>query len=459
MTASNAERDVCAGVRTLLTWVHGALAHELPAAVTRKTAMVMADNLAAIVAARDEPEVSKIHQLAVAEGGRAEATIFRGPGRRTDRINAALANGIAGSWCELDEGYRLAPCHAGLYTLPAVLAEAEVLNLDVGQTMRVLALAYEVTARIARCWVFPTMTLHPHPQTAAIGGAIASGLARGFSVEQLGDAVNAAATLITVGDYRHAVDGALVRNVWAAVGTANGMRAADWVRCGIGGSPRAPYAVYTELLRQAPAPAALTADLGEAWAITSGYHKMHACCQSTHSAAEAMLDARARLPQGKTAASVTRIELDTHRPGMTNAEPATTLAAKFSFEHVIATTLAHGHAGQDAFAATTLTDPLVSRLRHAATVEKLEPVLPRPHDRPARVRLHLDDGTVVSSECLLATGGPDQPWPDAVIVGKVGSITSGVYPGMLAAFKSLMTGGGELQRKSWRELVRQFGEN
>lgn len=459
MKVSDAERSVCEGVRTLLTWAHGALARELPPAVARKTAMVMADNLAAIVAARNEPEVIKVHDVAVAEGGRAQATIFCGRGYRTDRINAALANGIAGSWCELDEGYRLAPCHAGLYTLPAVLAEAEVLDLSVEQTMRVLALSYEVTARVARCWVFPTMTLHPHPQTAAIGGAIASALARGLTVEQVIEAVTAAATLITVGDYRHAVDGALVRNVWAATGTANGMRAADWARCGIGGSPRSPYAVYTELLGQPPAPSVLTAELGETWAITAGYHKMHACCQSTHSAAEAMLHARARLPRGKTASSVTRIELATHRPGMTNPDPATTLAAKFSFEHVVSTALAYGHAGQEAFAATTLADPLVSRLRHAVAVEKFEPVLPRPHDRPARIRLHLDDGTVVSSECLLATGGPDQPWPEDVIVGKIGSITNVVYPGMLPAFESLMAGDKALQRKSWRDLVQQFGEN
>lgn len=453
------EQNVTEGIRALMTWVHGAASRPLPDAVARKTAMVMADNIAAIVAARDEPEVKKVHEQAVADGGRAEATIFRGAGYRTDRINAALANGIAGSWCELDEGYRLAPCHAGLYTLPAVLAEAEVLGLTVEQTMRVAALAYEVTARFARVWVFPTMTLHPHPQTAAIGGAVASGLARGYTLQQLIDAVTAASTLITVGDYRHAVDGALVRNVWAAVGCANGMRAADWARCGIGGSLRGPYAVYTELLGQPPASEWFTTDLGTAWAITGGYHKMHACCQSTHSAVEAMLDARAKLPKGKTPASVTRIELDTHRPGMSNPAPQTTLAGKFSFEHVIATALAHGHAGQDAFAATTLTDPLVDGLRHKVKLAKYEPVLPRPHDRPARIRLTLDDGSVVSAECLSAKGGPDQPWPDDVIVGKIRTITGKVYPGLLAPFQSLMAGGTENLQQPWSQLVRQFTEN
>src|SRR5256885_2487954 len=42
----------------------------------------------------------------------------------------AAANGAAATWCELDEGYRLAPAHAGAYILPALLAEAEATGAD-----------------------------------------------------------------------------------------------------------------------------------------------------------------------------------------------------------------------------------------------------------------------------------------------------------------------------------------
>ena len=41
---------------------------------------------------------------------------------RLDRFSAACANGMAITWCELDEGFRNASCHAGAYTLPALLA-------------------------------------------------------------------------------------------------------------------------------------------------------------------------------------------------------------------------------------------------------------------------------------------------------------------------------------------------
>jgi len=156
----------------------------IPRPVLRKAALIIADDLAAIVAARKEPEVERVHLQLLTSGGKQEATIFRGGRPRTDRISAALANGIAGSWCELDEGYRLSYCHAGLYTLPALFADAEILGLSVAQMLRAAVLSYEITARFAGCWKFPQMTLHPHAQTAAIEGTATSGIARGCSFQR-----------------------------------------------------------------------------------------------------------------------------------------------------------------------------------------------------------------------------------------------------------------------------------
>jgi 2-methylcitrate dehydratase PrpD len=440
------------GVTRLLEWV-ATYTGDIPRPVLRRAAMIIGDDLAATVAAAGEPEVVALQQQLCAAPGRAESTVFGVKPTRTDRVSAALGNGIAASWCELDEGYRLAPCHAGLYVLPALWAEAEAAGLTVAQTLRAAVLAYEVTARFARCWVFPQMTLHPHPQTAAIGGAIAAALVRGFDPAKTLAAVSAASTLITVGGYEHCVEGALVRNVWAAVGASNGMRAADWATCGIGGLARSPYDVFTTLLGQPPAPEHLDAALGKEWAVTAGYHKIHACCQSTHSAVEATLEAMSRLPAGASARDVEAITLESHRPQMSNPEPPTTLASKFSFEHVLATTQVHGNAGADSFSARALVDPEVVRLRHRVTMKKFEPVLPRPNDRPARVTLKLKDGTTIQGECLSARGGPDRPFEERVIVDKIGRIMAGPYPAFGAAMERLLALDAGLLDARWPDFV------
>lgn len=452
MQRAESERNI----RKLIDWAVGPGVHAIPAAARRKTALIVADDIAAAVAARTESEVIKVQEQLLGAGGRPEATIFRGGRPRTDRISAALANSIAGSWCELDEGYRYAPCHGGLYTLPAVLAEAEVLGLTVSELLDIAVLSYEVTARFARCWIFPQMTLHPHPQTAAIGGAIASALSRRYDSKTALDALTAACTLITVGGYEHAVSGAFVRNVWAAVGTTNGMRAADWAHCGIGGMGESPYTVFTELLGQSPTTDYLCAGLGREWAVTNGYHKIHACCQSTHSAVEAALAALASMPPGKTHRDIEEIMLHTHRPAMSNPHPTTTLAAKFSFDHVLATALVHGHARADAFSAQTLADPSISRLRERVILKKFEPALPRPHDRPARITLRLNDGKLVTAECLSARGGPDRPFDEQVIVDKVETIMAVPYPRFASTWKELLTLDPRVLSRRWNSLLEEI---
>jgi 2-methylcitrate dehydratase PrpD len=456
---SRDEKEVADGVRSLLEWTISVKLEDIPRPVLRKAVIVMADNISAMIAARDEPQVQQVHQQLLREGSHPEATVFLGGQQRIGRISAALINGIAGSWCELDEGYRLAPCHGGLYTLPAVLAEAETFDLSVAQTLRAVVLSYEVIARLARCWIFPQLTLHPHPQNAALGGAAASGIARGLDAHTLTEAVTSAASLTTVGHFRHAVEGAFVRNVWAAVGCTNGMRAADWAPCGIGGTLNTLYSVFTELLGQQPQPQFLASDLGNTWAITQGYHKIHGCCQSTHSAVEAMLLARGRMSGGKGPGDIDRIELETHRPGMSNKHPSTTLAARFSFEHVVAATAVYGEAGVDAFSTDALEHPEVARLRERVEIRRFEPALPRPHDRPARLTLHFNDGEKLSSECLVARGGPEHPFEEAVIFGKAQHIAADVYPAFVPTMRALADLDEQNMQSRWRDTVVRLTAN
>lgn len=453
--STEARESTAAGLRQLAEWASSPAARRIPENTRRKAALVLGDNLAAIAAAQNEPEVQRVqHQLLAEATGSSEAAVFRQGLPRTSRISAALANGIAGSWCELDEGYRLAPAHAGLYVLPALLAEAEVLGLTTGELVDAMALSYELNARIARCWVFPQMTLHPHPQTAAIGGAMAVAVCRRYDAAGLLNALTSAATLVTVGGYSHAVQGALVRNVWSAVGTTNGMRAADWAQLGIGGMLDGPYSVYTELLGQHPTPAALTQSLGEEWAVANGYHKIHACCQSTHSAVEATLQARDSLPAGTSVDDIELIELATHRPTMSNKSPQTSLAGKFSFDHVLATALVHGHAGAEAFSAHTLHEPRIARLRERVRLSKFEPALPRPHDRPARLRLVLRDGREVRAECLSARGGPDRPFESHVIRDKIMQLAGGISQRFAGDLLELCELPAPLLARRWSDVLR-----
>ncbi|MGH6896225.1 MAG: MmgE/PrpD family protein [Geminicoccaceae bacterium] len=425
-------RAIATGQEALAAWASGLRWQDIPRSIRGHAALVLADDLAAIIAARDEPEIVALQNGLAASSGPAEATVFNGRGQRFDRYSAAIANGSAADWCELDEGYRRVICHAGLYCVPALLAEAEATGAKGEDLLRALVIGYEVASRVARTFTFEQLTLHPHGSLAAVGAAAAVAALRRLPVATLASSISSAATMVMPAPYNHAIQGALVRNVWPGVGGAIGLRAADWATIGIAGRPESLYDVYAGAFGADVDPAELTDGLGASWALSDGYHKIHACCQYAHSAVEASLALMEQLPPGWSTGSLKQIRIETHRYGLTldNLHPRTTLAAKFSMQHILAATAAFGHAGAAAFYAHTLHDPDIATLRQAVEITAFEPQPEWPNDRPARVTWAFEDGTMLSEVCLSARGGPDRPFQAAEIEAKVVGIVDTVYPRM-----------------------------
>ena len=286
------------GLQELTHWAATYPPSQLPPDVLRRAAAILADDIGAMVAARDEPEVARFHAAILERAAQPEATIFRGSRPRTDRMSAAMANAVAACWLEIDEGYRPVPCHAGLHVLPALLAEAEATDRPVRDVLAALALGYEIVTRIARCWNAPALVVHTHAQYCAVGAAMGVALLRRLDPASLLNVLAMASTFVNAGPRNHALSGALVRNAWPAAGAWNGMLSVNLHECGFGGNADAPCDVYAAILGCDMRPQELADRLGERWAVFDGYTKAYACCQHTHSAAEAALALHASLPAG-----------------------------------------------------------------------------------------------------------------------------------------------------------------
>jgi 2-methylcitrate dehydratase PrpD len=431
----NAADRIAAGLAALTEWSAGLEWEAIPEPVQRRAALVLADDLAAMVAARDEPELTALQDGVAKSAGPAEATVFNGRAMRLDRYSAAVANGAASDWCELDEGYRRVICHAGIYCLPALLAEAEATGATTRDLLRALVIGYETAGRVARAFTFPNLVLHPHGSLAAVGAAAAMAALRRLPPEHAVGAISSGATMVVPGPYTHPIRGSLVRNVWPAMGAWAGMRAADWAPIGIAGLPSALHDVYADAFGATPNPEELTTDLGESYAISDGYHKVFACCQYGH----ATIEATKRLCQQAPWQRIANIHLETHwrARAMDNPEPPTTIGAKFSIQHIAATAAVHGEGGAEAFHARTLAMPEVAALRHKVTLAPYEPEPGWPNDRPARVTWTLDDGTKLTEEVLSARGGPDLPFAPEEIRAKIRGIVDGPYPAMGAGLEAV----------------------
>ncbi|BAQ50076.1 MmgE/PrpD family protein [Methylobacterium aquaticum] len=450
-----------AAVQSLMTWAAADSPESLPGPVRARAALVLADDLGAMVAAADEPPVARMRAVLARSSGRAEATVFAPGSPPLDRASAAAANGLAATWCELDEGYRGAPCHAGAYILPALLAEAEAEGASVARVLEALAQAYEITVRCARAFPFATMTVHPHAAFASIGAAAGIGILRGFSGKLLLDAVSAAASMTFAGPYGHAIEGALVRNAWTSAGAWIGLRAADGAEAGIAGLPETFHDVFVGGLGTACQPEALTDGLGTDWAIRGGYHKVFACCQYAHGAIEASLSLRAQVAGRDGAVDPTpeidEILVETHPRGLTltTVEPATVLAAKFSMPHALAAAAVTGTGGQGAFDEATLHDPRIADLRRRVRLAPLPEIGLPPNDRPSRVTWRLRDGTILSALCESARGGADQPFDTDTMLAKLAETSRG-YPRMAAVLERIVRRAEDDERdlqRPWRDCV------
>jgi 2-methylcitrate dehydratase PrpD len=444
--------------RELTDWAVAVRTGDIPQVALTRATQILADDLCAIVAARSEPEVERFHQHILGEPRPAEATVFRGGRPRTDRCSAAVANALAGDWLELDEGYRKTPCHAGLYVLPALLAEAEFRDAPVADVLRSLVLSYEVVTRVARAWTPSNLAHQGHARYGAIGAAAAVALLRGKTGPELHDALSGATTLVHAGPRSHLAAGALIRNAWPALGAWSGMMSVTWAECGITGIADSLYDVLTTVLGGTAHPTLLTEGLGESWAVLDGYTKIYACCQQTHAAVEATLALRSTLLRTATLETVEAITIETHpfALALNNPCPSTTLAGKFSLPHVVAVTLVTGAADADAFAARMLAEPRVARLRERVALESYRPERPPPNDRPARITVTLSDGQRLSQECLSARGGPDRPFPPSILDDKIASMMVPTYPRFADAFVALARLDPHVLRQGWAGFVEAF---
>lgn len=442
-------------LETLFTWTADTATRPLPESVKHRAAIILADDIGAIVAGSLEPQVKAARTgFLRAAKGISEATVFAQGGARSDRSAAACANGMAITWCELDEGYRLASCHAGAYTIPALLAEAEARNLDTDGVLRAVALAYEFTTRVALAYPFPGFYVHPHAAFATIGAASAISLVRGYSAAMMRSAVTGAASMTFAGPFDTAVEGSLVRNGWTAAGAWLGMQACDWAEAGIGGGIHTIHDVFATNFRTRSRPEAMTHGLGDIWSVDSGYHKMFACCNYAHAAVEACLQLRDQL-NGRTVDQIREIVVEAGPAGLalSTVEPETVLSAKFSMPHAVAASTRLGTGGASAFTFDTLADPQIASLRKRVRLAPCAEAGPPPRDRPARVSWHFDDGASLSTFVANPRGGADQPFGEPTLLSKLAENTSAVFPNAASELASVIDGKRSALARSWRDTV------
>lgn len=421
--------ETAGALRQLCRWAVTTRLQDIPADVTTRIGTISADTIACALGASADAELAEWARFPTDPAPTREGpcTALGRSGTYSPR-GAAAYNAVAANWLQLDEGHHHMMCHAGIYCVPAGLAECEAEDLSLGVFLRAVALGYEMTCRLAKASTFGAAPAHPHSLWSAFGATATLGLLRGLDGDALLEALLHAATFAAPRPFAIVGDGGLAANLWVGAGVDQAFACTACAQAGLRAPPRALTHLGNMLGARTDA-SAYTKQLGQDWAVRENYFKALACAGQSHAALEALLEARASLVrQGVNAFDETvRIDAEVHDFAVTMAQHdiPTSLAARFSIPHLLAVAWLHGRSDAQALGAEFLHDPRVARLRKTVHPRPLRPALAPPHHRAARVTLTLQDGQTAQHLCLAPLGSQARPFEAADVHSKCLALAQG----------------------------------
>lgn len=400
-------------------------AKALPDDVVRaKTALILADTLAAIVGGAAEPDVAALRARLCPDAPGRSAVI--GTGTTAQAATAALLNGTAGTTLEMDEGHQFAKGHPAIHVIPAVLAVARP-DTSGAALIDAIAVGYEAAARVGAATRLRG-SMHPHGTWGAIGAAVGVLRLRGADAAQVRSAMSMAASLGSTTSRRTMLEGGTVRNVFAGVSNQMGLLAAELSTAGYTGDADGVAHVFGKVAGEAFDPGQMTRDLGTVWEVTRNYFKMHSCCRFNHAALDALDRTRARHVLNPEDIRAVSVHSYAYAAELDDPAPRNVLAAKFSVPFAIATSIVSGHTRVGAFTTDKVADPAIRALAARVTVSE-DPAMSAmlPDLRPARVVIQMNDGTVLEAATETNRGDWTDPYGEAEIREKYTSLTTRLW--------------------------------
>jgi 2-methylcitrate dehydratase PrpD len=186
------QNSIAENLTKLCEWSVRLSIGDIPKEVLKHAALILGDNIAATISAANEPEVHAYHQQLMNSPQVAQATLLCQNGPQVSMMNAALGNGLAITWNELDDGYTKTAVHPGALSQPLILAAAQANNLSTSDMLRAVVVAYEIGTRFARTWPQTLPRLHPHGVFNAICAAAGYAALLKFNTKQFLQSITSA---------------------------------------------------------------------------------------------------------------------------------------------------------------------------------------------------------------------------------------------------------------------------
>lgn len=383
---------------------------DVPEAVLTRTREIVLDTFPVMAWGMRTPELVALSDRQVASAAPGKSWVI-GKGCTTNRLDAAMLNGIAGAWLDYDEGNFPANGHPGMQVIPASLAVGQELGCNGRSVLATIALAYEVVARIGMATKIK-LIINPHGTFGVIGAALATARLTGMPAHKLRNLASLAASSCMATNRHTMLDGATVRNWYAGHSGFMGQMAARLAESGFSGPLDGVNTTFSLVLGDGFSGAKAIEGLGERWLLMEGYLKLYPTARYVHSAIDAFFDAIAHSPRRIAPEEVVRIDVRAYRLAayLSKQTPKDWFGTRFSIPFSVATLLVGGRNGLEAFSDTAVADPRVMRLAAKVFVTEDENyTVTYPADQRVTLDMHLVDGALLRGECNITSGEPTRP--------------------------------------------------
>ena len=404
---------------------------DLPPDVVTHAKLYLLDTLGAmLVASAPKYPASRIIMKFVSELGGVTESSLVGQGRKTSCVNAALANGTLGYYCDVEPHHVGAILHGLAVVVPASLAVGEKQRADGKRLLAAMVLGVEVAARVS--YAFDPVALydrgfHPSAVCGAFGAAAAAGHLFRLNPERqavaLGLAMQQACGLLAWANdpTEHS------RPLNPGLAARNGVTAACLARLGFGGPPtpfEGKYDAFTAFSGSAN-PDALLEGWGEHFHLPEFAYKLYSSCAFTHPGLDALLGLAA--DEKLAAADVERIVLRFPKNGahMIDGNPLKSHCAQY----ILPVGLVFGRVIIDDILFDRARHPEVARLSARMTLVH-DPALDEhyPERYTSVVELALKDGRALSRRVEFAKGTRENPLTPDEVRAKYFRLTAPIVP-------------------------------
>lgn len=415
---------------------------ELGPAVVDRARWIIADSIPVIAAGMQMPEMKTLVATHL-KGSPAGAAWVFGAGRKASPIDAALLNGTAGTWLELDEGNLFAKGHPGIQVVPAAVAAAQELGAKGSDLLVAVALGYEISSRIHRASNVK-LAVHPHGTYGVIGAALAVGKLKGFDTARMLELINVSATMGMTTSRQTLLDGATVRNIYTGHSGYMGTMAARLVECDFTGEVDSVSAIYGKILSETFDPEGVVRDLGSEWLIAKSYFKLHPTGRYVHSVIDALEDLLAKVPGGRLdPAQIVSLNVSAYMLAAMLQEKSvqTSFGARFSVPFALASIIVHGRSGLGSFDDAAVANPVIQGLAKKVELQEDKSFTARyPAEQPVAIRAVMRDGSVYEGHCVVTKGEPTKPHTADDLSGKFFELGEAVWgkPTTQSLFDGLM---------------------